>query len=82
MKIERYIESWTLPNCKPSWQKAFKYAKLMEQGVEFPPVKLFYNNEGQLIYNDGRNRVMAAKMVGIPLKVVIHKDSRKRRMFC
>ena len=48
----------------PYWPKVFKYAKLMEQGVEFPPVKIHFNKEkNRWMYNDGRHRVLAAKMV-------------------
>lgn len=66
--IEKYIDAAVLRNCKPNWKKAFKYAKLMEKGVEFPPVKLYYK-EGYLDYNDGRHRVTAAKLSGKPLKI-------------
>ena len=59
-----------LPECSPYWPKTFRYAKLMEQGVEFPPVQIFFNeDDNQWQYNDGRNRVMAAKLAGVPLKV-------------
>lgn len=63
-----------LEDCSPNWEKTFRYAKLMEQGVEFPPVKIHYNNEkDRWCYNDGRNRVMASKLAGVPLKVKSHK---------
>ena len=54
---------------KPQWSKVYRYAKLMEQGVEFPPVHVFRNEFGNLTYNDGRHRVMAAKLTGLPLRV-------------
>lgn len=59
-----------LPDCSPHWPKVFKYAKLMEQGVEFPPVKIYFNEkDNQWQHNDGRHRTMAAKLAGVPLKV-------------
>lgn len=73
MRYEYYINSEQLkllPNCTPVWSKVFRYAKLMEEGFEFPPVKIHYNKDLQRwIYNDGRHRVMAAKLSGVPLKV-------------
>lgn len=63
-----------LPNCTPRWEKAFRYAKLMEQGVEFPPVNIYFcKDKNRWLYNDGRHRVMAAKMTGLPLKVTSAK---------
>lgn len=59
-----------LPNKGFSWEKAYKYAKLMEQGVDFPPVNVYPHPENNsLTYNDGRTRVAAAKMAGVMLKV-------------
>ena len=58
-----------LRNSSPRWEKVYKYAKLMEQGVEFPPVHVYRDKFGNLTYNDGRHRVMAAKLTGLPLKV-------------
>lgn len=59
-----------LPNCNSCWRKTYKYAKLMESGIEFPPVNIFFNKDkNRWEYNDGRNRVMASKLSGVPLKV-------------
>jgi len=59
-----------LPDCSPHWPKVFKYAKLMEQGVEFPPVNIFHNEvKNRWEYNDGRHRVMAAKLSNSILRV-------------
>ena len=71
MKEEYEIHPNQLPNKKFSYQKAFKYAKLMEQGVEFPPVNIFvnYHRNNMLDYNDGVHRVAAAKMTGKMLKI-------------
>ena len=73
MRYEYYLteeQLKILPNCKPNLRKVFRYAKLMEQGVEFPPVNIYYyEKEKRWRYNDGRHRVTAAKMAGVPLKV-------------
>ena len=59
-----------LANCSPHWPKVFRYAKLMEQGVEFPAVNIFYNKDkNKWEYNDGRHRVMAAKLSNTKLRV-------------
>ena len=59
-----------LEDSSPYWPKAFEYAKLMEAGVEFPPVKIHYDTAlDKWRYNDGRHRVMAAKLANKPLKV-------------
>lgn len=74
MRVTKYLtpqQVRSLPNCKPDWKKAYKYAKLMEQGVEFPPVHIFKDKNGNLVYNDGRHRVTAAKMLGVGLKIKI-----------
>lgn len=42
----------------------------MEEGVKFPPVKIFFDEDlNRWRYNDGRHRTMAAKLTGLPLKV-------------
>jgi hypothetical protein len=51
-------------------EKAFRYAQLMLKGVEFPPVYIHFNKTlNRWDFNDGRHRVLAAKMTGIQLKV-------------
>lgn len=53
-----------------NYTKIFKYAKAMERGVVFPPVKIWYDNNNNVWeYNDGRNRVMAAKLANCKLLV-------------
>ena len=70
MRKDYYIKPEELPNKTFSYKKAFKYAKLMEKGEEFPPVKVYINREkGHLTFNDGRHRVAAAKMSGKPLLI-------------
>lgn len=59
-----------LPDSSPHWKKVYEYAKLMESGVTFPPVKIHFDKAiNRWRYNDGRHRVMAAKLTGLPLKV-------------
>lgn len=73
------IDPSKLPNCSPSWSKAYEYAKLMEQGVEFPPVNIFIDTKGTLNYNDGRHRVMASKLCNKPLLVkMTRKDMNEK----
>ncbi len=72
MKKEYFIDPFVLPRKDKtfSFKKAFKYAKLMERGVEFPPVNVYVcRNGNHLTFNDGRHRVAAAKMAGVRLKV-------------
>ena len=73
MRYEYYLtleQLKLLPNCKPHWKKVFEYAKLMENGIKFPAVQIWFNEEkNKWDYNDGRHRVMAAKLSGISLKV-------------
>lgn len=75
MKIEKTLTKEQvkhLPNCNPNWEKVYKYAKLMESGIEFPPVYIYRNEFGRYCYNDGRHRVMAAKLLGKELKIRIY----------
>lgn len=64
---------------KPKWDKVFKYAKLMEDGVKFPPVSITFH-KGKWRYNDGRHRVLAARMAQVPLKVKSHKIMGKNKI--
>lgn len=62
-----------LPNKGFKFEKAYRYAKLMEQGVEFPPVQVFYHHtKKHLTFNDGRNRVAACKLLGIDVDAYIN----------
>ena len=50
--------------------KAYQFAKLMETGIEFPPVQIWFDEKkNKWCFNDGRTRVLAAKMVKCGLKV-------------
>lgn len=50
-----------------NWEKAFSYAKLMEKGVKFPPIRLHKDLEGNLIIRNGMHRTIAAKLCGMSL---------------
>ena len=73
MKYKYFLtheQLYNLPNCKPSWQKVYRYAMMMENGQKFPPVNIFFDKKkNEWRYNDGRHRVIAAKMCGLPLLV-------------
>ena len=51
-----------------SWQKAYRYAKAMDNGAKFPPVKA-HKRDGRWIVQDGAHRTMAAKLTGQRLLV-------------
>lgn len=55
--------------------KAFKYAKLMECGVEFPPIKVARRANGLFEIRDGRHRMTAHKLLG--KKVILAKFSEE-----
>ena len=55
---------------KVQLEKAFKYAKNMENGDKFPPVQIFFDNKkNRWCCKDGAHRTTAAKMTGLPLFV-------------
>jgi len=73
MRYEYYLtpkQINTLQGDLSNQNKAYKLAKLMEKGTEFPPVKIWFDEKrNQWRFNDGRTRVLAAKMVKCRLKV-------------
>ena len=83
MRQEYYLTPEQTQNLKSrgkNWEKIYKYAKLMEQGVEFPPVKIFFDERRNTWdYNDGRNRVMAAKLTNSSLLVRSSKKMGENR---
>lgn len=60
---------WRNRNSHPNWTKVYLYAKLMESGEVFPPVKVFKDKNGSWTFNDGRHRVLAAKLTKAKLRV-------------
>lgn len=52
-------------------RKAYQYAKLLESGVEFPPIMATYNPDTQRwSTRDGAHRVTAHRMIGLDIKVM------------
>ena len=50
--------------------KAYHFAKRMEAGEGFPPVKIYRDrSSGRWMASDGAHRVCAAKMLGRPIMV-------------
>lgn len=56
---------------KVNYQKAYGYAKSMEKGDLFPPVKVYVDLDGKLLVSDGAHRSAASKMVGQLLLIEI-----------
>ena len=55
---------------KVNLQKAFKYAKDMENGNKFPPVQIYFNQKlNRWCCKDGAHRTTAARMTGMRLFV-------------
>lgn len=57
-----WINPYNLHHHKIKWEKAYKYARLMESGVEFPPVKVYIDLDGKMLFCDGAHRSAAGKM--------------------
>lgn len=47
-----------------NWEKAYKYAKLMENGVSFPPIRVSKEKDGSFHIRNGMHRSIAAKLTG------------------
>ena len=58
-----WIDSNNLHHHQVKYKKAYNYAKLMEKGVDFPPVKVYVDKNGKLLVSDGAHRSAAAKML-------------------
>lgn len=63
------IEPQQIKHHPVNWQKAYRYARMMERGDQFPPVKVHRTEFGQLTTGDGAHRTVAAKMAGLKLLV-------------
>lgn len=57
-----------LKHHKINWEKAYKYAKDMERGDDFPPITVHRGFGGNLKVHDGAHRTAASKMVGKKIK--------------
>ena len=60
---------------KINYSKAFKYAKLMEQGNIFPPIKAYKDNNGKIICKNGAHRVHACKMLNKLIKIRLNEKT-------
>lgn len=60
-----YIDPRRIKTHSVNMTKAYRYAKMMEKGDKFPPVKVHINGEGVLICQNGAHRTMAAIMNGM-----------------
>lgn len=71
MIVTGFIDPHKLITHTISFPKAYKYAKDMEAGDTFPPVKAFVDKRnGQIRVKDGAHRTHAAKMCGKQLYVI------------
>lgn len=75
--IQRYVDPRNVVTHPVRWTKAFAYAKLMESGVVFPPVKAAVDPLGRIIVRNGAHRTYAARLTGQPL-LIKHKAERMR----
>lgn len=71
MKDLKWVNPHTLKGYNFQWEKAFRYAKLMEQGEEFPPVRVHETSSGELVIKNGMHRTIAAKLTGKEVLVEI-----------
>lgn len=60
--------------------KALKYATLINEGVQFPPIKVAFCKDGRFEIRDGRHRYTAHKLLG--RKKILAKFSTKRLVKC
>ena len=59
--------------------KAFKYAKAMESGAKFPPVRVHLNlDTGQFEVSNGAHRAVAAKLCGQKLLVRVSRFQHRQ----
>lgn len=58
-----WIDPNNLHHHPVKYPKAYSYAKSMEKGDQFPPVKVYIDKEGKLLVVDGAHRTAAAKMI-------------------
>jgi hypothetical protein len=60
-----YINPRRIKTHPINMEKAYRYAKMMEKGAKFPPVKVYLNDKGVIICQNGAHRTMAAIMTGM-----------------
>ena len=60
-----------LKHHKINWEKAYKYAKMIEKGDVFPPIIVDRIPNGVLRVFDGAHRTAAHKMLGIKIQAIV-----------
>ena len=50
--------------------KAYEYAKMMENGQVFPPVRVYKNENGQYICKNGAHRIHACRMLNRNVRII------------
>jgi len=77
MKWKFYrIDPRMLKHHDVTWAKAYKYAKFMDAGASFPPVRVSPKIGGGYLVQDGAHRTMAAKLTGSRLLIKTKMDIR------
>ena len=61
----------------PMDRKTLSYARLIEEGAEFPPIRVFLR-DGRWWISDGRHRLLAHRMLGIP-RIKVKRATRRNR---
>ncbi len=69
--VFRYVDADLCRHHPVHMPKAFEYAKAMEAGATFPPVKIHINKQGQYEVKDGAHRTTAAKLCSLPLLIKV-----------
>ena len=67
----RYIDPYHCHHHPIYWEKAYKYAKAMAEGANFPPVHVHLDRFGRYIVKNGAHRTAAAKLTGRDLFIKI-----------
>lgn len=70
-KDVRWVDPHQVHHYAFNWRKAYKYAKLMEEGIEFPPVRVHLDEDGKYVVRNGAHRTAAAKMVGVEILIEV-----------
>lgn len=67
----RYVDPQQRSHHKVCLTKAFRYAKLMEEGAKFPPVQVHIDKNGRYIVRNGAHRTFAAKLCGMKVFIKV-----------
>ena len=58
-----WVDANQLHHHKVNFAKAYKYAQAMDQGDDFPPIKVYIDAYGRWLVADGAHRSAAGKML-------------------